>query len=174
MFNLLRTFRLGLKALAKMPEPRAVALGVALGLAVGVVPKGNLLAASLGVLMCSLRLSLVASIATAVLVSQFAYRADPLFDAVGGAALERDAMRPAWTWLAARPYADWLQFNNTVVCGSFLLGAASIYPVYRLLRRPLERWMPPLTAWVKRSVVMKVWGRFELAGRLGGGSLVQP
>lgn len=174
MFNALRTLRLGLKGLAKMPEPKAVALGIALGVAVGLVPKGNLLALTLGVVMCSLRLSLVAGVATAVLVSYLSHHADPVFDAVGAAVLQLELLRPFWVWIARSPVADWLQFNNTVVCGSFLLGTAGIYPVYRLSHGPLARWLPPLTAWVERSVVMKLWSRFEFAGRLSGSPVAGP
>ena len=174
MFNLLRTIRLTLKGISKMPEAKAVALGVAMGMAVGIVPKGNILALVLGVAMCSLRLSLVAAIATAVVVSHFGHHADPVFDAVGAGVLEWSPLRPFWVWAAHLPFADWMQFNNTVVCGSFLIAVASVYPVYRLLRGPFERYLPPVSDWVQRSIVMKVWSRFELAGRLSGSSIAGP
>lgn len=168
MFNALRTLRLTLRGLTKLPEPRLVALGISVGLAVGMVPKGNLLAVLLGVLLCGLRLSLIAGIGTAVFVSYVAHHADPLFDWLGGLLLESAALRPMWVAVSKLPFADWTHFNNTVTLGSFLMGSALIYPVYRLIRGPLERLLPPVTTWVKKSVVMKVWGRFELAGRLGG------
>jgi uncharacterized protein (TIGR03546 family) len=166
MFTLLRTVRLTLKGLSKLPDGRAVALGVAIGLAVGIVPKGNLLALALGVLLCSLRLSLVAGLAVAVFVSFSAHHADPLFNAVGEAVLEFEPLRPLWTRAAALPFSDWSQFNNTVTMGSFLVGCLLIYPVYRLLRPPLERFLPALSLWVKRSLVMRLWARFEFTGRL--------
>ena len=168
MFNLFRTLRLSLKALSRMPDPKAVSLGVAVGLAVGLVPKDNLLAVAMGVLLCALRLSLVVGIGTAVGVSLVAHYADPVFDAVGGLLLENESLRPAWVWCARQPFSEWTQFNNTVTLGAFVCGLVAIYPVYRLVRRPADRYVPRVNDWVRQSRTFRAWGRMELAGRLSG------
>lgn len=166
----LRTIRMMLKGAIAAPTPAQVALAIALGIAVGIVPKGNLLCVGLGVVMCALRLNLPVALAVTVLVSMGAAVGDPLFDKVGGALLEADSLRPLWVWLSERPFSAWLQFNNTVVLGSFVIGVMQIYPMYRLTRPACEKLMPKLIAKIQGSFLLRLWARLEWSGRIGSAS----
>lgn len=163
----LRTLRMLLKGAIKAPSPKQVSLAIAMGIAVGLMPKGNLLAFGLGVVLCSLRLNLPVALATAVLVSLGAGVGDVIFDSLGGLLLEADGLRSFWIWLSEKPYSAWLQFNNTVVLGAFLVAVAQIYPTYRLALPACERWLPKLTERLKDSFLMRLWSRMEWSGRIG-------
>lgn len=163
---LLRTVRLAVNALLTVPTPRQLALGVAFGVAVGLVPKGNLIAVALGIVLCSLRLNLVVGFGTAVLATMLSPYADSLFDAIGFTVLRFGPLQSVWVWLAHQPFASWTQFHNTVVMGSLLVASAQLYPTYWLSHRLASRLLPPLAAYVKSWRIMKTWRRLEWTLRL--------
>ena len=163
---LLRTARMCLKAVLSKPEPKTIALGVAFGIAVGLVPKGNLIAVAMGMVLCAVRLNLVVGLGFAVLASLASVSLDPAFDTVGGAVLGWQPLRPFWEWVAHRPFASWTQFNNTVVMGSWLIGLAQIVPTYWLSKRAAERVVPPLLDRMAGSRLLSMWRRFEWGSRV--------
>ena len=161
-----KALRLLVVSVSKLSEPRQVAWAVAMGVAVGMVPKGNLLAVGLGVAMCSIRLNLLLAVSVAAVVTWAGHLLDPIFDGVGFAVLTCRPLRPIWTVLAEQPWADWLQFHNTVVMGSFLIAVAQIYPTMRASQRLAGTLLPRLTAAMDRSRLMKQWRRIEWSARL--------
>lgn len=80
---LLRPFRLFFKALVVDATPRQMAFGFALGVLVGLVPKGNLLAVSLMMLMCSLRVNLGVGLATVFATTWAGVLLDPITHRIG-------------------------------------------------------------------------------------------
>ena len=162
----LRSLRLLLRSLLAVPTSREFAWAVAMGIAVGLVPKGNLLAVLLTVVMCSLRLNLVTALATAVVVSVASGAFDGMFDALGYAVLTWAPLQPLWVWCAERPLAAWTQFNNTVVCGSFLLALAQLPVSFALARRLGDRLLPPLARRLRKSRLLSMWRRVEWGSRL--------
>ena len=116
--------------------------------------------------MYSLRLNLPVALAVAVLVSLGANLGDPAFDAFGGALLESSSLRGLWIWLSERPFSAWLQFNNTVVLGAFLIGICQIYPTYRLTLPVCEKLLPKFVQRLKDSFLLRLWARMEWTGRL--------
>lgn len=151
MTFLLKPLRLLAKALAALDSPKQLAAGLALGFAVGLVPKTSLLAALGLVLLAAVQVNLAAAYAAAALASLVALPADPLAHAVGDALLVKAAfLRPLWTALYNAPIVPWTGFNNTVTLGWAVLGAAAAYPLYRLLLGPCERYAPALGARLKR------------------------
>jgi uncharacterized protein (TIGR03546 family) len=106
------------------------------------VPKDNLLAAALAVLLCVLRLNLGMAALAALAFSWVGLLTDPLTHRLGYWLLTQDALRPLWTTLAGLPVVPWTRFNNTVVLGSFLAGLALAWPLYRLSRPRFAVWVP--------------------------------
>ena len=163
---LIRTARMSIQAILTMPEAKSVAFGVATGTAVGLVPKGNLIAFTLGVVLCSLRLNLIVALGTAVGVSLLSVHGDPFFDAVGFAVLTWQPLDRFWTWCAERPFAAWTQFHNTVVMGSLLVALAQIYPTYWVSKRLADRLLPTLTERLSRMRLVAFIRRLEWGTRL--------
>src|SRR5690606_34811882 len=137
-------------------SPRQIAMGFALGVVLGLIPKGNLLAVFMATLLLSLRVNKSAGMLSAVLVSFGAYLCDPLADRIGSALLLSPALKPLWTWLYNLPVVPWTDFNNTVVLGSFVLGWMLVYPVYRAALPAATRWQAYRAAWKQKRASAQV------------------
>lgn len=113
-------------------SPRQLALAIALGAMIGLLPKGNLIAVGLTVLMFTVRVNLGAGLTTTFLVSCVATQLDPLTHGVGMRVLSHPgchAQLAAWYEL---PIVPWTSLNNSVVIGGVVLGVALFYPIYHL------------------------------------------
>lgn len=167
---ILKSARMLAQALAASPSPRRMAAGIALGVAVGLVPKGNLLAIGLMTGMCCLNVNVVAGLLTALLVSLVSFHADPLFHEVGRSLLTWDRLLPTWTWVAAQPISAWTDFNNTVVLGSFMIGLAAIAPVYWLTLPLCRRFVPAISEKVQRWKIIQWLTGASIATRMNTAS----
>ena len=107
-----------------------LAAGFALGMIIGLMPKGNLIALSLCVLLFSLRCNKGLAILAAVLFSFVGTWTDPFAHKLGLAALSLQPLQATYASVFSFPLGAWLGFNNTVVTGSLLMGLYLAYPVY--------------------------------------------
>ena len=163
---LLRPFRLFFKALVVDATPGQMAMGLALGVLVGLVPKGNLLAIGLMVLMCSLRVNLGIGLAAVFVMSWAGMLLDPFTHRVGDFLLRHDSLQPLWVTMYDTALLPWTDFNNTVVLGSFVFGAGAFLPLYFLSRPVFGLLTPRLVAWARRfRVVALLWGG-EITGKV--------
>ncbi len=153
---LLKPLRMAARAFALKMSPRRMAAGLALGTAVGMVPKGNLTAVVLMTLLCALRVNLAAGLFAVLVVSIVASFADPLFHEIGYAVLTAEGLQETWIWFFNRPLALWTDLNNTVVMGSLLVGLASMYPVYRATWPICERSVPIIQERVRKWKIV-IW-----------------
>lgn len=147
----LKFLRNVLAALTGQTDPHELAGAVALGVLIGLIPKGNLLAQGLILLAFLLGINTALAFATAAAVLLATPLTDRLADPIGYALLvQATALKPLWTALYNQPLAPWTAFNNTVVLGSFVLGLALLAPVYLLARRGIARYQAQL-----KDTVMK-------------------
>ena len=163
---MLRPFRLFFKALVVDATPQQMALGLALGVLVGLVPKGNLLAIGLMMLMCSLRVNLGVGLATVFATSWAGMLLDPISHRIGEFLLKSETLRPLWETMYDTMLLPWTDFNNTVVLGSFSMGAAAFVPLYFLSKPIFGVLTPRLVTWAQRfRLVSLLWGG-ELTGNV--------
>ena len=163
---MLRPFRLFFKALVVDATPGQMALGLALGVLVGLVPKGNLLAIGLMMLMCSLRVNLGVGLATVFATSWIGVLLDPISHRIGEFLLKNESLRPLWAEMYDTMLLPWTDFNNTVVLGSFSMGAAAFVPLYFLSKPVFGVLTPRLVTWAQRfRLVSLLWGG-ELTGKV--------
>lgn len=147
-------------------SPSQLAWGTSLGLCFGLVPKGNLTAATLMVFICMLRVNMGAVAAAMVLSSWVGSFLDPQTHKLGEWLLRHESLQEFWTRLFNMPVVPWTAFNNTVVLGSFCTALILLYPVYSLVEWPARRWLPPLQKKLaKYRIVRLMWGA-EWADRL--------
>lgn len=166
----LTPIRFLVEALTAESSSRQIALGFALGLVIGLVPKGNLIAIALMLVLYCLRVNLAAGLSAAVMFSWVGMLIDPFTHKIGLWLLSAESLRPTWTQLYDLPLAPWTAFNNTVVLGSLVVGLAMFYPVYRLSEPLAARFGPPLQRRLQRfRIVRLLWG-LELAGSVSGSS----
>jgi len=137
--QLVRLFRGVVQVSTSEDAPRRMAFGIALGMMIGLVPKGNLIAALLGVILLASQANLVAGGFAALVFSWVGMWTDPVTHRIGLAVLALPPLQPYWARLYELPLAPWTKFNNTVVLGSLILGLALFYPVYRSCRGLLDR-----------------------------------
>ena len=131
-----------LGALVAGDSPRQLALGFTVGMMIGLVPKGNLIAVGLLLVLLSTRLNVATGMVAAALFSWIGALADPLSHRIGLALLSAEGCQPIWAFLYDLPLAPWTALNNTVVCGSLALGAWLFYPTFRVSHRFFRAWQP--------------------------------
>lgn len=164
---LLRPVRLLAQALTSSDSPRQIAWAVVIGMFLGLVPKGNLIAVALGVALCGLKVNLAAGMMAAMLFSVAGIALDPLAHRLGSTVLLWDAVRPAFRWLYEKPLGPWIGFNNTVVLGQLIVGLYLIYPVYRAghvlgakVQPRVRRWLMGyrVIRWLRGAEIGATWG----------------
>jgi uncharacterized protein (TIGR03546 family) len=123
------------RALLASNAPEQLALGFTIGMVIGLVPKGNLIALSLCVLLFSMRCNKGLGLAAAVAFSFVGSWTDPFAHRLGLAALSFEPFQATYASIFKLPLGPWLGLNNTVVAGSLLMGLYVAYPVYWVTRR---------------------------------------
>ena len=114
--------------------PSQLAAGFTIGMIIGVMPKTNLIALSLCVLLFSMRCNKGLGLAAAIAFSFVGQWTDPFADRIGLAVLSIQSMQATYASTFNMPLGPWLGFNNTVVTGSLLLGLYVAFPVYWFTR----------------------------------------
>lgn len=130
------------KAIAGRRHPHQLAGAVALGVLLGIIPHGNLLALLVVFLVLCCKVNHAATAVVAIGVTFVATKLDPYSHQVGQFVLSHDTtgpmMQKAWTL----PLMPWTDLNNTVVMGSFVIGLVALFPVF-VVTLPVFRLFKP-------------------------------
>ncbi|MCA9209934.1 MAG: TIGR03546 family protein [Planctomycetales bacterium] len=137
---LFKQFRYLRSAAKSVDTPRQLAAGVALGMLLGIVPKGNLIAVFVSMLIFGTRVNAAAAMIAAVAFSLIAAYTDGLTHPIGNWLLAHPSLQTTWRKLYDVPLVPWTSFNNTVVLGSFVAGLALTAPSYQISLRLFTRW----------------------------------
>ena len=164
---ILRPIRQLAQALVANDSPRQIAWGFVLGLFVGLLPKDNLLAVVLGMLLFALRTNTSAGLLSAGLFSFVGLLFDGLAHRLGAIALVWESARPAFAWLYELPLGPWLGTNNTVVVGQLLIGLYLAYPAYWFAHEFSSRIQPRLGRWLFRYRVIRWLRGVEVGAQWG-------
>ncbi len=113
-------------------SPRQLALGLTLGMMIGLIPKDSLLPFGIGLFALLTNANLLTLLVSGLVFSSVGPLADPISHPLGHWVLTYAPFEPAWIWLCQVPVVPWTRFTNTVVMGSLVLGVASSIPVYAL------------------------------------------
>ena len=117
----------------KETKPHQIALAVALGVMLGLIPKANLLAFVLVTALFLLRCNLGFGILAAALVSLATIRIDAKVDLLGSRLLANASVIDLEAILFQYPLFAWTALNNTLVLGSFVVGGIAFLPVYLVI-----------------------------------------
>lgn len=149
--------------LVQNTSPSEIALGAAVGVMIGMVPKANLTAQLLLVLLMLLRTNATVGLAVAALVSLLGFIYDPLANIIGYALLAKTpALTGLWTKLYNMPIIPWTAFNNTLVLGNLILGAALFAPAFFAARKAAVYYHTNLADKVKQSKLVRYFRRSGL------------
>lgn len=123
-------------------RPSELAWGLALGIAIGIVPKGNLVSVLLIGLLISLRVNHGMAALAAVSFSFLSVWLDPWTHQLGavmlGAERVQSLLERIWNW----PLMPWTELNNTIVMGSTVAAGLAVIPTYAA-SVPVFRWLAP-------------------------------
>lgn len=120
-----------LKTLNADDAPGEIAAGIAIGAMIGLLPKFNLLALALWLIVFFFRVHFGMATAAVLIFAIVGAVTDPLAERLGFWALTGlPALQPVWTALYNTPIVPFTAFNNTLVMGNFLLGLMLLVPVY--------------------------------------------
>lgn len=121
-----------MRVISQERSPRQIAAAVALGMMIGLLPKGNLVAAGLTVLLFSLRVNLGVGLTTVFLLTLVSSRLDPVTHGLGARMINHPMIHQSLVDAYQRPIFPWTSLNNTVVLGASTLGLILCYPVYHI------------------------------------------
>lgn len=130
------------KAILGRREPHQLAWGLALGLLLGIVPHGNLIAAGILLFIMSVSVNHGMVAVTAVITTMLASRLDTQMHAVGNYLLMHPDLSPILASAWQLPVVPWTDINNTIVMGSLTVGLAFVVPAY-LFTYPIFHWLAP-------------------------------
>jgi uncharacterized protein (TIGR03546 family) len=133
--NLLRVF-------GRDRSPHQLALAIAIGMMIGLIPKGNLIAVIFSVALLALRVNLGAGLTVAFAVSMFSPQLDRLTHGVGVRLLKMPAFHEQMVQIYQWPVVAWSSLNNTAVLGGVITGSLLFYPTYHISRGLICRWLP--------------------------------
>ncbi len=140
-------------ALEPLNQPRHYALGIVVGMLIGVVPKFSIIpwvALLVGMLLPT---NLSAMILAAVVFTFLG----PMFDVqshrLGADLLTDESLTSFWHSLFSHRYANWLQLHNSVVLGSTLIAVAAMLPLYFVSKRASAFLKPIITKYVLSNSV---------------------
>ncbi|TWU28414.1 TIGR03546 family protein [Bythopirellula polymerisocia] len=164
---LLRPVRQFAQALVANDSPNQVAWGFVLGMVIGLVPKGNLLAILLGMILLSLRVNKSAGLVGVGLFAFVGMLLDPLAHRIGTLVLVWEPLRPLNALLYESAVSPWLGLNNTVVVGQVVIALYLAYPAFRLshlfairVQARVSRWLLRFRAvrWLRGLEIGTQWG----------------
>lgn len=160
---ILRPLRLLVQAVASDDSPRRLALGFAIGMLIGLVPKGNLTAGLLMVLLLATRVNFASGAVAMLVFSWFGMLIDPFSGFVGWSLLSNPKLAGLFAFLFDLPIFPWTALNNTVVLGSFMIGIWLFLPLYHISQRLFATYHPRLVARLRKFKLIHLLEGSELA-----------
>lgn len=168
MFSIfLRPIRQFAQALVANDSAHQVAWGFVLGMAIGLVPKGNLLAVLLGSSLLGLRVNKPAGLMGAGLFTGMGLLLDPLAHRIGAFLLAWQPLYSLHTALFDSAISPWLGLNNTVVVGQLVIAFYLAYPTYCLAHLFSLRVQARLSRWLLRFRAVRLLRGAELGTQWG-------
>lgn len=143
MPNLFRAFGSSVRGI---DNSRQLALGVAIGTLIGILPKDNLLFFALLVILILSGANLVTGAVSAFGSSLLSSNLQDLFHQVGQTVFGWEPIMAPLTKFLQLPYAAWTRLDNSIVLGALTIGLTIALPIYLIsfvlfqkYREPLER-----------------------------------
>jgi len=136
---------------------RQIALAVASGAILGLVPKLGVVALLLLALLLRLQINRAAALGSVLVFSVLRLACEPFLHRAGFLVLTWKPIVPVWTWVYNLPLMPWTGFNNTQVMGGLVAGLYLSCPIYLLTSWVLIRYEAPITDWILRRVQSAQW-----------------
>lgn len=155
-----------LKALNSNAKPSQIANSFCIGLILGFMPKNNLLWYILLVFFAFVRINKTGYLIMILAGSLTASFLDPLFDTVGYAVLTFPKFQSFFMWLLDVPFVGFTKFNNTIVCGSLVLGILCYIPLFFIMLGIIHLWRKFIAQKFNDSKILKTIYKLPLLGKI--------
>jgi uncharacterized protein (TIGR03546 family) len=150
------------KTLNENTSPNEIAAGVAIGAIIGLIPKGNLLALALWIVVLLFQVNISMATASIVIFAILGHLTDGLTERLGFLLLTGvPFLKGLWTALYNLPVVPFSSFNNTLVMGNFVFGLLLVTPVFFGMRRFVVTYR---TRYRERVMRWKVMQAFQASG----------
>src|SRR5688572_294294 len=157
MLTLLKLLRSLIKTLHSDGSPGQIALGIALGAALGLTPIANAHNVIVLLLLAVLNVSFAAGLLAWGAFVPVGFLLDPLFDRMGSWLLvDQTTLRPLWTAMDNVPGLALTNFNNTVVLGSLVFWLLLFVPLYFATKRGVVKYRATIGERVRNSRAYKL------------------
>lgn len=117
-----------LKVLNSDTGENQIAAGIACGLILGFAPALSLQTLLVFIIIFLFRIQAGAAFSSAFFFAIIAWAFDPVFDSIGGAVLEMNALKGLFTTLYNMPIIPFTKFYNSIVMGAGVVSIA-LFPV---------------------------------------------
>lgn len=107
-----------------------MALAISLGLMLGLLPKYNLLAAALALVILVMPVHTLLAIVSSIFATCLMPAISPLENQLGMMLLEHPKTQFVWEYCDSALLLPWMGLTNSVVIGGFAIGLALFYPVF--------------------------------------------
>ena len=142
-----------LKALNSSQKPWQISLAVVFGMFLGFLPFLNFFSLLIIFLALIININISIFMISAGIFSILAFPLDFLFNKVGFFILTFEPLIPLWTKIYNIPYAQWTNFNNTVVAGSIFISLLLSGPLFIATNKFIR---------IYRSYIMEFLNRFQI------------
>jgi uncharacterized protein (TIGR03546 family) len=154
------------KALNSNQNPKEIGAGVAFGVLLALLPSQNLLWVLIFSLVFFLRTNLGIMFIMLALCKPLAFLCDPLLHTLGYAVLTNKNLYDFFTRLYNVPFLFLTRFNNTIVCGAFLLGLLLWIPVFLVFTFLVKKYRDTLMVVIQNSKIYKAFMKSPLISSL--------
>jgi uncharacterized protein (TIGR03546 family) len=155
MFTLLKLIQSIIKTLHSEGTPRQVAVGIALGSALGLTPLINVHNLIIFAIIVLLNVSFGGGMLGWALFVPVGFLLDPVFNRIGAGLLEAPSLRTLWTGWYNTPLVPYTNFNNTVVLGSVVAWLVLAVPMFFAARYGVARYRATIGERVRQSKLYK-------------------
>ncbi len=118
------------KSVRGFDSPRQLAMGLALGAVMGILPKENLLVVALLVFLVVSVSNLVTGAIACALMTFLSPHFESVFHVIGQFILENEIVAQSISRWFDYPLVAWTRLDNSVVCGGLATGLSLFLPVY--------------------------------------------
>lgn len=140
-----------LKALNSDYSPAQISLAVCFGMIVGLTPLGSVHNAIMLLLVLMVRVNLGIFLLSSILFSGSAYLVDPLSESFGFWLLHLAALEGLWTSLYQVSFWRLLEYNNSLVIGSFAVAMLLTPLVFLGTKVLVVQYRDRVMTWVRKS-----------------------
>lgn len=155
-----------LKVFNSAQKPWQVTLAIVLGMFSGFMPVSGI--QSIFIFFIALVINIPLGIYF-FFVAQFAligYFFDPIFESLGYALLNMDALNGMWTLFYNSGLIRLTHFDNTIVLGSMVFSLIMSYPMYFIVKKTLEIYREKLAAFFAKISFLSKFGLFKVSDKV--------